>query len=92
MSDTPERERMRDRATTHSSECWKWHHACAAARIRELEAQIAAIERRTILRCADACEQRGAEFRGEEQFAEAFGCDDCAAMFRQEVMFGKEER
>ena len=30
----------RDRGTTHSDECWKWHHACAKARVERLEAEV----------------------------------------------------
>lgn len=27
---------------THSAECWRWHHQCAAARIRDLAAALTA--------------------------------------------------
>lgn len=27
--------------TTHSDECWRWHHACAVAEIERLRAQVA---------------------------------------------------
>ena len=26
--------------TTHSEECWRWHHACAVAKIERLRAEV----------------------------------------------------
>jgi hypothetical protein len=35
---------LRNAGTTHSEECWRWHHECARTRIADLEARLAEAE------------------------------------------------
>ena len=43
-----------ERPSTHSEECWRWHHECAAAKINQLQAGIETLH----AMYEQACQQR----------------------------------